>query len=141
MKKIIVALLGTVFMASTAMAQGFEFTCVTLDQSSTVIVKVGAGEDGFPLDSYTVDGVEKADAFVQYVFQVSQTGLTNIMTYVEKTEAGRVHTSASIAVTQFGLVLESVTFNVDAENVEDTVVQSVYACSLPEQEAAAPAAE
>lgn len=137
MKKLIVAVLGTVFFASNAFAQSLEFTCVTLDQSSTVVVTVGAGEDGFPLESYVVDGVEKADAVVQYAFQVSQNGLFNIINTVEKTAEGRIHSSASIAMTQFGLVLESVSFNVDAENIEETAVQSVYACTLPEEEAAA----
>lgn len=142
MKKLIVTALGAMFFASSAFAQTLEFTCVTLDQSSTVVVKVGAGEDGFPLESYVVDGVEKVDSVVQYIFQVSQSGLSNIINTVEQTEAGRIHTSAGIGMTQFGLVLESISFNVDAENVEASAVQSVYACSLPaEDAAAAPEAE
>lgn len=135
MKSLSGAIAIVMLAASHASAEVLEFTCNTSDKSSEVLIRIGDGADGFPLEGYTIDGIDKSDSIVQYTFQFNKDTLFNIINIVDKTPKGRVHNSSSIKMTGYGLILESVRFNVDSENIEATAVQSLYECELPERDA------
>lgn len=148
MKNLFVALVAVMAMSSVAFAETIEFTCSNLDGSTTVVWKIGASADGSPLDSFAINGVEKKDFSVQYLFSVdpSSGALSNVLNLVEPTDAGRIHTGASIQVTQQGILLNTYSFNIDAAKPEDTFKQDTLACADPvvtgvEAPVAAPQAE
>lgn len=109
------------------------FTCSTKDHPSGIIIKIGDAKDGFPLDSYTIGGIEQSDFVVQYIFQVSSGNFSSTINTVTKKDEGRIHKSASLKITSEGMVLEGIEFNIDAEKPEDTVVASRYPCKLPHE--------
>lgn len=130
MKKVLLFVFAMT-VSSLASAETIAFTCANIDRSKNVELVVGDAKDGYPLEAFTLNGNDMKASIIQYVFELSQNGLVNMLKAVETTEDGRVHTQAGIQLTEQGVIMQYVTLNIDAENIEDTVTQEVLACAEP----------
>src|SRR5690606_10644309 len=119
-----VVVLFTSHASAQTKSEKIELICNNPKNDSSIIVKIGDARDGFPIESYNIDGVEKSEIIVQYVFQLNDGNISNQIITVQRDEEGRIHKHASIRMADEGMIMESIEFNVDAKKPEDTVIQS-----------------
>src|SRR5690606_971161 len=100
-----VVVLFTSHASAQTKSEKIELICNTPKNDSSIIVKIGDAGDGFPIESYNVDGVEKSEIIVQYVFQINDGKISNQIITVNRNEEDRIHKHAYIQMADESMIM------------------------------------